>query len=110
MAKLLLDRGANVNQGSANDGTTALLFASMKGHLDVAHLLLNRGADPNIERHDGTATALFAAADLKHADMVTLLLDRGADPNGLVDGETPAIVASWHGQRDIVGLRKFAKS
>lgn len=45
VAKLLLDRGANVHHRSPTTGACALGFASMQGHAELVTLLLDRGAD-----------------------------------------------------------------
>ena len=45
-ARLLLDRGADVN-ARTNNGFTPLHFASILGSLAVVELLLDRGADVN---------------------------------------------------------------
>ena len=45
-ARLLLDRGANVND-IAPDGNSALVIAAHSNQAAVANLLLDRGADPN---------------------------------------------------------------
>ena len=60
IAKLLLNKGANVNtQGRRY--SNALQAASFKGHQAVAKLLLNKGADVNAQgRYFGNA--LYAAA------------------------------------------------
>jgi ankyrin repeat protein len=47
-ARVLLDRGAKVND-VASDGTTPLLIATHQGHWELAHFLLARGADPNLD-------------------------------------------------------------
>jgi len=55
-ARLLLDRGAQVNAttwmqngtGLAHDGRTALMYAAATGSLSMVKLLLERGADPHL--------------------------------------------------------------
>jgi len=80
------------------DGTTALVFAIINAHFDLAAMLLDKGADPNVADETGMA-ALYAAVDmhtlgpmisrpapklvdkLDAADLVKLLLAHGANPN-----------------------------
>ena len=79
-------------------GTTALVFAIINAHFDLAAMLLEHGADPNIADHAGMA-ALYAAVDmntlqwvqgrpapiwrdkLDGVGLVQVLLAQGADPN-----------------------------
>lgn len=84
--------------GSANVGTTALVFAIINSHYDLAAILLEQGADPNVADLAGMA-ALYAAVDMNSlqwvqgrpapiltdrldaVDLVARLLKHGADPN-----------------------------
>jgi ankyrin repeat protein len=114
-ARALADLGANLNltalpqtdvplkaeeiRSLANGvGTTALVFAIINSHYDLAAMLLDKGADPNVADGAGMA-ALYAAVDMNSlqwvqgrpapilndrldaVDLVRLLLRRGADPN-----------------------------
>ena len=68
MARLLLDKGANV-AGMACGGATALYEASGKGHEAVVRLLLEKGANVKSRNIDG---------ETREA-VVQLLLEKGAD-------------------------------
>jgi ankyrin repeat protein len=79
-------------------GTSALVFAIINTHYDLAAMLLDKGANPNIADMAGTA-ALYAAVDMNSlqwvqgrpapilsdrldgVDLVGRLLQKGADPN-----------------------------
>jgi len=79
-------------------GTTALVFAVINTHYDLAAMLVDRGADPNVADIAGMA-ALYAAVDMNSlqwvqgrpapilrdqrdgVDLVKLLLAKGANPN-----------------------------
>jgi ankyrin repeat protein len=79
-------------------GTTALVFAIINVHYDLAAMLVEKGADPNVADMAGMA-ALYAAVDMNSlqwvqgrpapiltdqrdaADLVKLLLEKGANPN-----------------------------
>ena len=83
LVRLLLDRGAVVDENS-KDGCTALISAASKGHVGVAKLLLESGAEINMQDGDGS-TALIYAAQEGYVAMVELLLQRGANVD-IVDG------------------------
>ena len=114
-ARALADLGANLNLAalpqtdiplkpeemrSADNGvgTSALVFAIINVHYDLAAVLLEKGANPNVLDLAGMG-ALYAAADMNSlqwvqgrpapiltdrldgVDIVRLLLQKGADPN-----------------------------
>ena len=97
-ARLLLDRGADLNVRSG-DGTSPLLMATINGNYDLAMSFLEDGADPTLESEDG-ATPLFATLNNRWApkalfpqptafkqqetdylQMMQALIDHGADVN-----------------------------
>jgi ankyrin repeat protein len=79
-------------------GTTALVYAIINSHYDLAAVLIEKGANPNVVDVAGEG-ALYAAVDMNTlqwvqgrpapiltdaidaVDVVKLLLDKGADPN-----------------------------
>jgi ankyrin repeat protein len=79
-------------------GTTALVFAIINAHYDLAAMLLEKGANPNVADMAGVA-ALWAAVDMNSlqwvqgrpapiltdrldaVDLVKILLAKGANPN-----------------------------
>lgn len=99
MMRLLLDRGAKIEESSGNH-TTPLMIALLNGQVGMATELLKRGADPNAidDYHRG---ALFAAIDLRNfnhekygdlptdgidpLDLIKAMLDKGANPNQQTD-------------------------
>ncbi|KAJ7663346.1 ankyrin repeat-containing domain protein [Mycena polygramma] len=77
IAKLLVERGADVNIQGGSFGT-ALQAASAGGNLTIVQLLLEHGAD--VTMYGGRyGTALHAAAHQGNLPIVKLLLERGAD-------------------------------
>jgi uncharacterized protein len=99
MARLLLDRGADIGLSSGNR-TSPLLIALLNGQVALATELLEKGADPNAA-DDYHRAALFAAIDLRNfnhekytdlptdgrdpLDLIKALLEKGADPNMRTD-------------------------
>ncbi|MGP0070603.1 MAG: ankyrin repeat domain-containing protein [Bryobacteraceae bacterium] len=95
MMRLLLDRGARIDEPSGNH-TTPLLIALLNGQVGIATELVNKGADVNAA-DDYHRAALFAAIDLRNfnhdkygdlptdgrdpLDLIKALLKKGADPN-----------------------------
>lgn len=82
--RLLLERGADVNQLDPI-GCTALYYAALKNHLEVAQFLLQKGANPEIGLYKEFWTCLSIAASKGHTQMVRLLLQNGADPERTVN-------------------------
>ena len=96
-AQLLLDHGADVDQGTAGDGTSPLLMATINGEFDLAMVYLEHGADPNLVAEDGVAPlfqvlnrrwapkagypqpAAFRQQETDYLDLMRALLDAGAD-------------------------------
>ena len=74
-AKLLLDRGAKVDQ----PGWSALHYAATGPEPKIVQLLIDRGATIDSLSPNGT-TPLMMAAQYGTEDSVNLLLARGADP------------------------------
>jgi ankyrin repeat protein len=84
--------------GQSDIGTTAMVFAIINSHYDLASMLLDKGADPNVLDGSGMG-ALYAAVDMNSlqwvqgrpapilrdrfdaVDLVPRLLQKGADPN-----------------------------
>jgi ankyrin repeat protein len=84
IAKLLIEFGAELNQGN-DDGTTALMMAAYRNNNSLVKILLEAGADPNLQDQQGTTTLEWA---IKHENlpMVQNLLKRGVQLD-LTDGQ-----------------------
>ena len=91
-ARLLLDRGTDINLPREN-GLTALMIACSRGHLDTASLLCERDASLDLQRGDG-ATALYFASNNNHLECAHLLCTSGANTLLSFNGWTPFARAS----------------
>src|SRR5207253_2944826 len=99
----LVEAGADPNQVSPGDKSSAMVMAIINGHYDVGKYLLDHGTDPNLLNLDNlgavyatiecewapvawTPTAATAAAGtaqqkINHVELLKALLEKGADPN-----------------------------
>ncbi|KAH8696897.1 ankyrin repeat domain-containing protein [Phaeosphaeriaceae sp. PMI808] len=100
MAKLLLDKGADVNAQGGEYGN-ALYAASWRGHEAVVKLLLDTGADVNAQGGE-YGNALQAASYGGHEAVVKLLLDTGADVNAQGGDFDNALQAASEGGHEAV--------
>ena len=76
MVASLLQEGADVNL-TRQDGTTALMLAASRGHVETVRLLLAAGADIHMRSEDGK-TAVEMAVEMKRTEVVNLLKGAGA--------------------------------
>jgi ankyrin repeat protein len=76
IAQLLLERGADVNEGEGK--SPALHGAIMFNRPDMVEWLLARGADPTLRNREGK-TPLKAALDRKKPEIAELLRQRAAE-------------------------------
>jgi ankyrin repeat protein len=125
-AALLVDKGANVNDGSLYTAIEMRNLAAYSNRpnppdtdkrlssLDLVKLLLARGADPNEaywkkippRQAQGDiavalgATPLYRAVKSMDLPVIRLLVEKGADPSmGITDNSTPLMLASGLGAR-----------
>lgn len=101
LARLLLDRGANVDARDGS-GRTPLMDACEIGSVDAAKLLLRYGADPNARAYDGLPV-LFCS--LQNLEVTDFLLAHGADVNARdQDGRTALMEAAGRGDTDYLAF------
>lgn len=106
-AKLLLDRGAPLEEKD-DKKFTALLLAASEGQTDVVKLLLEKGAQVDARTYEG-ATPLTFAASKGHPDVAMSLMEKGATVDARDNvGRTPLMMAALNGHIDVV-VRLLAK-
>jgi ankyrin repeat protein len=105
LAKLRLDKGAQVDCKDTEYRRPPLAWAAANGHAATVELLLQHGAEINAE-DKYCQTSLWCAAANGHAATVELLLEHGAEVNtkDSVDGRCPLSVAAENGYEAIVKL------
>lgn len=103
MVRFLLEAGAD-QEHKTDEMHTALMEASMDGHVEVARLLLDSGAQVNMPT-DSFESPLTLAACGGHVDLAMLLIERGANIEEVNDeGYTPLMEASREGHEEMVAL------
>jgi ankyrin repeat protein len=86
--RVLLDKGANVNQPTRYK--TALMHAAGEGHAEIVQLLLERGAQVNTVTDEGTA--LMEAVKAGNTETVKVLLTAGADVKAVNRNNETALI------------------
>jgi len=83
---------------------TALMEASMDGHVEVASLLLDSGAQVNMPT-DSFESPLTLAACGGNVELALLLIDHGANIEEVNDeGYTPLMETAREGHEDMVSV------
>jgi ankyrin repeat protein len=97
----LIDAGFDVNL-PANDGSTALLWATYNSDAELVTALIAAGADPNLANRYGV-TPLLQASSTGDAAVLEALLEGGANPEVTYpEGATPLMAAALTGRVDAV--------
>ena len=101
---LLIEAGADKDQGTTDDGATPLFIAAALAHLEVVRLLVECGANKDQGRTDNGATPLFVAAENGYLEVVRSLVESGAnkDQGRTDDGATPLLIAAHEGHLEVV--------
>jgi ankyrin repeat protein len=101
--KHFLSYKTNINP-LTNNGESALIMASWKGHKEIVEFLLINGANVNHSNNFG-GTALIYASRWGHIQIVEILLEYGANINQINnEGESALMHATWMNHIDITKL------
>lgn len=105
VAKLLVEKGADVNQVASNGTKVAPIHAAVAANsVEITRLLLENGAEVNSAQNGGV-TALHSAAHRGSVPIVQLLLQHGAKADlKMDDGRTALDFAKADGHKDVVKL------
>ncbi|MBS1724331.1 MAG: ankyrin repeat domain-containing protein [Armatimonadetes bacterium] len=102
-AKMLIERGANVNV-ARTDGITPLMMAANAGATPLVTELLAKKANALSKNANGS-TALIYAARGGHTAIGKMLLEQGISPDRANDeGETPLMAAATGGHTEFIKL------
>ncbi len=98
-AKLLIEKGADVNARS-RDGSTPLNSAAFLGRIETVKLLLEKGADTTLRSNDGTTPTDVARLDWQLTQFVVGLLQMEVDETEVKAGRTEVIkLISQHNKK-----------
>jgi ankyrin repeat protein len=104
MARLFIERGANINFQDTFKKATALIEAARQGHEKIAKLLIEHNADIDLQDYEGNFALMHALAH-NHTSLAEHVIQQGADitlPNHV--GQTALILASIKDNEKIVQL------
>lgn len=102
IVKLLLEHGADIEDISRDNGSTAIHFAAEHAHAGIVDLLLRNGASVN-DLNDINYTPIIYASLAGDLETVKLLFKNGADPTHIdQSGWNPLGWACRYGHSDIV--------
>ena len=78
---LSTEKGADIN-AKANDGSTALMWASRDGYTDVAEVLIQNGADVNQKNNKGQNVMMVAYGNRTQKAIMDAVKKRNEKENG----------------------------
>lgn len=94
IAKLLVEKGADVKLNVRGDGT-ALITAAEYGHIELVKYFSSKGADIN-RKFPNQGNALIAASGNGHLEVMKYLISEGADINHYSPNQGNALIAAAH--------------
>lgn len=104
IAKLLLEKGADINAVDIEGKSNALIFAAANEKIQIARLLIDRGMNVN-SKNSSSGTPLIFAAKSGNTELLKLLLGKGADINAISQsGNTALTWAAAGGHTEAVKI------
>ena len=94
IAKLLVEKGADVKLNVQGDGT-ALITAAEYGHLELVKYFNSKGADIS-RKFPNQGNSLIAASGNGHLDVMKYLISEGVDINHYSPNQGNALIAAAH--------------
>merc|ERR1711998_733640 len=91
--KILLDHGADANQGDVN-GWTPVLVASFKNNTEALKILLDHGADAHSAESSGMTPVCAAAVQQNSTEALKMLLDYAAQAGQPNQDLAPAMLSA----------------
>lgn len=102
--KLLLSKGADINQVSATSGKSLLVHAAVLGAMEIVELLLQQGFDIDVKDHNGW-TALMHAVSTNQSGIVECLINhKGTVNHTSPDGTSAFNLTTLTGNKRIADL------
>ena len=105
MIKLILSKGANVNQENIHGYTPLITAITMPSSIDVIKLLLDSGADVDYETQNGRTALRYSIKSDVPIEIAILLIKRGASINHVnIYGGSVLDLAVENGNNKIIKL------
>ena len=85
IARLLIEKGADVEATTEAKVMTALHYSAMNGHTEIAQLLIENGASVDTTSGENGWTALHWTVGDRHVSTARLLIENGAEVEATAD-------------------------
>ena len=90
IAKLLIEKGADLNRKEKESGATPLILSILYKRYEISEILIEKGANVNIKDNSGF-TALIHAIQREKTDLSKILIKRKSDVNTKVSFKTDGL-------------------
>ena len=90
IAKLLIEKGADLNKKEKESGATPLILSILYEQYEIAEILIKKGANVNIKDNSGF-TALIHAIQREKTDLSKMLIEKKSDVNTKITFKTDGL-------------------